>query len=110
MPKTDKGRRAHLHAYQTRLNSLTTTTDSSSAVAESLADLSINISEYAAEMFAAKSDVGAFSGQRTLRMWTAGTVGDTKFRFQFLKQRLKVILDRRQHHGDDACCCREDGI
>ena len=46
-----------------------TTTDHDRAVAEKLAtDLGINVSEYAAEMFAAKSDVSAFSDAELLRI------------------------------------------
>lgn len=46
-----------------------TTTPHDRAVAEALArDLGINITDYAAEMFAAKSDVSAFSDEALLRM------------------------------------------
>ena len=46
-----------------------TTTDVDRALAKSLADdLGISIAEYAAEMFAAKSDVSSFSDSELLRM------------------------------------------
>ena len=46
-----------------------TTTDTDKALAESLAaDLGVDISSYASEMFAAKSDVSAFSDAELLRM------------------------------------------
>ena len=46
-----------------------TTTPQDKALAESLAaDLNLSIAEYAAEMFAAKSDVSAFSDSELLRM------------------------------------------
>ncbi|VAW02701.1 Manganese-dependent inorganic pyrophosphatase [hydrothermal vent metagenome] len=64
-----------------------TTTDHDRAVAESLAaDLGINIAEYAAEMFAAKSDISAFTDAELLRMDSKEyTVGDTKFRVSVLE-------------------------
>jgi len=59
-----------------------TTTDHDRAVAEKLAaELGVNISNYAAEMFAAKSDISAFSDAELLRMDSKEyTVGDTKSR------------------------------
>lgn len=64
-----------------------TTTEHDKAVAESLAaDLGIAIPEYAAEMFAAKSDVSAFSEAELLRMDSkAYEVGGTKFRVSVLE-------------------------
>lgn len=64
-----------------------TTTDHDRALAESLAkDLNVNIPDYAAEMFAAKSDVSAFSDAELLRMDSKlFDVGDQKFRVSVLE-------------------------
>ncbi|MEM6579501.1 MAG: manganese-dependent inorganic pyrophosphatase, partial [Pseudomonadota bacterium] len=64
-----------------------TTTSHDRDVAESLAaDLGISIPDYAAEMFAAKSDVSAFSDAELLRMDSKEyTVGDTAFRVSVLE-------------------------
>jgi len=64
-----------------------TTTDVDVELAKSLAaDLGIDIAEYAAEMFAAKSDVSAFSDAELLRMDSKEyAVGETKFRVSVLE-------------------------
>jgi len=64
-----------------------TTTDVDVELAKSLAaDLGIEIADYAAEMFAAKSDVSAFSDAELLRMDSKEyAVGDTKFRVSVLE-------------------------
>ncbi len=64
-----------------------TTTDTDRALAESLAaDLGISIPDYAAEMFAAKSDVSAFSEAELLRMDSKEyEVDGTKFRVSVLE-------------------------
>ena len=64
-----------------------TTTPHDRAVAEQLAaDLGINIADYAAEMFAAKSDVSAFSDAELLRMDSKEYgVGDVTFRVSVLE-------------------------
>jgi manganese-dependent inorganic pyrophosphatase len=64
-----------------------TTTDKDRAVAESLAaDLGVSIPDYAAEMFAAKSDVSAFSEAELLRMDSKSyEVGGTTFRVSVLE-------------------------
>lgn len=64
-----------------------TTTDVDRAVAENLAaDLGISIPDYAAEMFAAKSDVSAFSDAELLRMDSKEYgVGDKTFRVSVLE-------------------------
>ena len=64
-----------------------TTTQEDRAIAEALArDLGIDIPAYAAEMFAAKSDVSAFSDAELLRMDSkAYEVGDTSFRVSVLE-------------------------
>ena len=91
-----------------------TTTDHDRAVAESLAkDLGINIGEYAAEMFAAKSDVGAFSDAELLRMDSKEyAVGDTKFRVSVLETTApKMILDRKDSiMATMPAVAKEDGV
>lgn len=64
-----------------------TTTDHDRALAESLAkSLNVNIPDYAAEMFAAKSDVSAFSDAELLKMDSKlFEVGDQKFRVSVLE-------------------------
>ena len=64
-----------------------TTTPHDQEVAETLAaDLGVSIPDYAAEMFAAKSDVSAFSDAELLRMDSKEyTVGDTAFRVSVLE-------------------------
>lgn len=64
-----------------------TTTDHDRAVAEKLAaDLGVSIADHAAEMFAAKSDISAFSDTELLRMDSKEyTVGGTKFRVSVLE-------------------------
>jgi manganese-dependent inorganic pyrophosphatase len=75
-----------------------TTTGTDRALAETLAgELGISISDYAAEMFAAKSDVSAFSEAELLRMDSKEyAVGDTKFRVSVLETTSpKMVLDRK---------------
>ncbi|SMX31667.1 manganese-dependent inorganic pyrophosphatase [Actibacterium lipolyticum] len=75
-----------------------TTTDHDKAVAEKLAaDLGINIAEYSAEMFAAKSDVSAFSDAELLRMDSKEyEVDGTKFRVSVLETTSPAtVLDRK---------------
>jgi len=64
-----------------------TTTDHDRAVAEGLAaDLGLNIADYAAELFAAKSDVSKFSDAELLRMDSKEyEVGGKKFRVSVLE-------------------------
>ena len=64
-----------------------TTTDVDVVLAKSLAaDLGIEISEFAGEMFAAKSDVSHFSDAELLRLDSKEyAVGDTKFRVSVLE-------------------------
>lgn len=74
-----------------------TTTDHDRAVADKLAaELGINVSEYAAEMFAAKSDVSSFSDAELLRMDSKEyEVDGTKFRVSVLETTApSVVLDR----------------
>lgn len=75
-----------------------TTTDADRAVVEALAaDLGINIADYAAEMFAAKSDVSAFSEAELIRMDSkAYEVDGTKFRVSVLETTAPaMVLDRK---------------
>jgi manganese-dependent inorganic pyrophosphatase len=74
-----------------------TTTPHDRAVAEKLAaDLGISIPDYAAEMFAAKSDVSAFSDAELLRMDSKEyEVAGTKFRVSVLETTSPaIVLDR----------------
>ncbi|QIE45460.1 manganese-dependent inorganic pyrophosphatase [Pseudohalocynthiibacter aestuariivivens] len=91
-----------------------TTTDHDRHVAEQLAnDLGINIGDYAAQMFAAKSDVSAFSDAELLRMDSKEfDLDGTKFRVSVLETTAPAtILDRKDSlmasMGDVA---REDGV
>ncbi len=75
-----------------------TTTDHDRAVANALAaDLGISIPEYAAEMFAAKSDVSAFSDAELLRMDSkAYELDGRKFRVSVLETTApEVVLARK---------------
>ncbi|WP_333831119.1 manganese-dependent inorganic pyrophosphatase [Pararhodobacter sp.] len=75
-----------------------TTTDHDRAVAEKLArDLGIAIPDYAAEMFAAKSDVSAFSDAQLLRMDSKEySVAGKELRVSVLETTApKVVLDRK---------------
>ena len=75
-----------------------TTTDHVRALAEALAkDLGISIPDYAAELFAAKSDVSAFSDAELLRMDSKEyTVAGKELRVSVLETTApKVLLDRK---------------
>ena len=75
-----------------------TTTDHDRAVAEKLAgELGISIPDYADELFAAKSDVSAFSDAELLRMDSKEyNVGGKEFRVSVLETvSPKMILDRK---------------
>ena len=75
-----------------------TTTPQDKALAESLAaDLNLSIAQYAAEMFAAKSDVSAFSDSELLRMDSKEyAVSGMKFRVSVLETTSpKMVLDRK---------------
>ena len=76
-----------------------TTTPQDKALAEGLAaDLNLSVADYAAEMFAAKSDVSAFSDSELLRMDSKEyTVNGTKFRVSVLETTSpKMVLDRKE--------------
>ncbi|SMC61759.1 manganese-dependent inorganic pyrophosphatase [Primorskyibacter flagellatus] len=91
-----------------------TTTDHDRAVAETLAEqLGINISEYAAEMFAAKSDVSEFSDAELLRMDSKEYgVGDTKFRVSVLETTAPAqVLSRKDSlMAAMTDVAKEDGV
>jgi manganese-dependent inorganic pyrophosphatase len=75
-----------------------TTTAHDRALAEKLAaDLGISIADYAAKLFEAKSDVGAFSDAELLRMDSKEyTVAGRELRISVLETTApKVILDRK---------------
>jgi len=91
-----------------------TTTDEDRRVAETLAaELGIDIPSYAAEMFAAKSDVSAFSDAELLRMDSKEyTVDDTRFRVSVLETTSPAtVLDRKASLIDSmTSVAREDGV
>lgn len=75
-----------------------TTTHEDTAIAHDLAkDLGVDIAQYAAEMFAAKSDVSAFSDAELLRMDSKEYEVDGKqFRVSVLETTApKIVLDRK---------------
>lgn len=75
-----------------------TTTDQDKALAEKLAaDLGLDLSAYASEMFEAKSDVSAFSDAELIRMDSKEyAVDGTKFRVSVLETTApKIVLDRK---------------
>ena len=75
-----------------------TTTDEDKAIAFDLAaNLGVKIPEYAAEMFAAKSDVSAFSEAELLRMDSKEyTIDGKEFRVSVLETTSpKMVLDRK---------------
>ncbi|MBD0864659.1 MAG: manganese-dependent inorganic pyrophosphatase [Rhodobacteraceae bacterium] len=91
-----------------------TTTDHDKAVAEKLAaDLGIDIPSYAAEMFAAKSDVSSFSDAQLIRMDSKQyEVDGTKFLVSVLETTAPaVVLDRKDSLMDSLITvASEDGV
>jgi manganese-dependent inorganic pyrophosphatase len=91
-----------------------TTTPHDRAVAEALAaDLRIKVSEYAAEMFAAKSDVSSFSDSELLRMDSKEyEIAGTKFRVSVLETTSPaIVLDRKASLMDSmVTVAAEDGV
>ncbi len=76
-----------------------TTTDRDRALAERLADeLGVSIPDYAAEMFAAKSDVSAFSEAELLRMDSKEyQIGGMKFRISVIETTSPgAVLERKE--------------
>jgi manganese-dependent inorganic pyrophosphatase len=91
-----------------------TTTDADKALAESLAsDLGLSIPDYAAELFAAKSDVSAFSDADLIRMDSKiGEFGDRKMRVSVLETTAPEIpLGRKAALMETMkTVCAEDGV
>ena len=91
-----------------------TTTDQDRALAEALAaDLGIDVSAYAAEMFEAKSDISAFSDAQLIRMDSKEySFGDTSFRVSVLETTApKIVLDRKDSlMATMPDVAREDGV
>jgi manganese-dependent inorganic pyrophosphatase len=91
-----------------------TTTQEDRAIAEALAeDLGVSIPDYAAEMFAAKSDVSAFSDAELLRMDSKEyEVGDKTFRVSVLETTSpQTVLARKDSLVPAmADVAREDGV
>lgn len=91
-----------------------TTTAHDRAVAEKLAaDLGLDVSTYAAEMFAAKSDVSSFSDAELIRMDSKEyEVDGTKFRVSVLETTAPdVVLDRKASlTASMADVASEDGV
>lgn len=91
-----------------------TTTDHDRAVAEKLAaDLGLDIAAYAADMFAAKSDVSSFSDAELLRMDSKEyEVDGTKFRVSVLETTAPgVVLDRKASLMESmTSVASEDGV
>ena len=87
MPRAVKGAMLSCILSDTLAFRSPTTTDHDRALAEALAEeLSVNLSEYAAQMFAAKSDVSAFSDVELLRMDSKSfPVGDQTLRVSVLE-------------------------
>ncbi|WP_373355857.1 manganese-dependent inorganic pyrophosphatase [Pseudoroseicyclus sp. CXY001] len=91
-----------------------TTTEQDRALAEKLAgELGISIPDYAAEMFAAKSDVSAFSDAELLRMDSKEyAVGGTSFRVSVLETTSPgIVLDRKASLMESmGTVAAEDGV
>ena len=91
-----------------------TTTDTDKALAEVLAaDLGLDMDAYADEMFAAKSDVSAFSDAELLRMDSKEyAVGETKFRVSVLETtKPAIILERKASIMNSmTAVAAEDGV
>ena len=91
-----------------------TTTHVDKALAEKLAeDLGVSLPDYAAEMFAAKSDVSAFSDAELLRMDSKEyEVSGKKFRVSVLETTSPgVVLDRKDSLVEAmASVADEDGV
>ena len=98
MPKQIKGAMLSCILSDTLEFRSPTTTDHDRAVAEKLAkELGLSIPDFAAELFAAKSDVSAFSEAELLRMDSKEyEVGGTQFRVSVLETTSpQMILDRK---------------
>jgi len=91
-----------------------TTTPTDKAIAEKLAgELGVNITDYASEMFAAKSDVSAFSDAELIRMDSKKyEVGGTNFRVSVLETTAPaIVLDRKASLMETMTSVQaEDGV
>jgi manganese-dependent inorganic pyrophosphatase len=91
-----------------------TTTGHDRATAEQLArDLGVSVADYAAEMFAAKSDVSAFSDADLIRMDSKEyEVGGTRFRVSVLETTAPAtVLDRKDSlMASMQDVAKEDGV
>ncbi|MFX0542509.1 manganese-dependent inorganic pyrophosphatase [Roseovarius sp. S4756] len=91
-----------------------TTTQEDEAVAHELAkDLNVDIGDYAAQMFAAKSDVSAFSDAELLRMDSKEfELPNKKFRVSVLETTApQVVLDRKDSlMASMETVAAEDGV
>ena len=98
MPRAVKGAMLSCILSDTLAFRSPTTTDHDRALAVALAkELSVNLSDYAGQMFAAKSDVSAFSDAELLRMDSKSfPVGDQTFRVSVLETTAPhVVLARK---------------
>ena len=98
MPRAVKGAMLSCILSDTLAFRSPTTTEHDRALAEALAkELSVNLSDYAGQMFAAKSDVSAFSDAELLRMDSKSfPVGDQTFRVSVLETTAPhVVLARK---------------
>ena len=98
MPRAVKGAMLSCILSDTLAFRSPTTTAHDRALAEALAkELSVNLSDYAGQMFAAKSDVSAFSDAELLRMDSKSfPVGDQTFRVSVLETTAPhVVLARK---------------
>lgn len=114
MPKEIKGAALTCILSDTLEFRSPTTTDHDKAVAEKLADdLGVDIAAYAAEMFAAKSDVSSFSDAELLRMDSKEyEVDGTKFRVSVLETTSPdTVLSRKDSLMDSMkSVATEDGV
>ena len=114
MPKPIKGVMLSCILSDTLAFRSPTTTAQDKALAESLAaDLDLSLADYVADMFAAKTDISAFSDAELLRMDSKEyTVSGTKFRVSVLETTSPaMVLDRKASLMDSMpSVAQEDGV
>lgn len=114
MPEAIKGAMLSCILSDTlEFRSPTTTQADRDVVAALASDLGIDVGGYAAEMFAAKSDVSRFSDAELLRMDSKEyAVGDTKFRVSVLETTSPdTVLDRKASLMESMkAVAEEDGV
>ena len=114
MPEAIKGAMLSCIISDTlEFRSPTTTQADRDVVAALASDLGIDVGDYAAEMFAAKSDVSRFSDAELLRMDSKEyAVGDTKFRVSVLETTSPdTVLDRKASLMESMkAVAEEDGV